>query len=119
MLPALACCGIATATAWVYLPNRATYVDVPAYHFTAALLVWALLAGPLIGLGAAGYIRVIGWLSHHRINGAMSILAPVVAFGVLGVIGLAYPQLFGNGKDMAHDVFIGGGSLGFYSRSPC
>jgi len=31
---------------------------------------------------------------------------------VLGVIGIRYPQLFGNGQDMARDAFIGGGSLG-------
>ena len=113
MLPALACCGIATVTAWVYLPNRATYLDVPGYHVSAALLVWALLAGPLIGLGAAAYIRLIGWLSHHRLTGPMSLFAPLVAFGALGVIGIGYPQLFGNGKDMAHDVFLGGGTIGF------
>ncbi len=69
MLPALACCGIATVTAWVYLPNRATYLDVPGYHVSAALLVWALLAGPLIGLGAAAYIRLHRLAvppPHHR-----------------------------------------------------
>ncbi|MDT0263525.1 chloride channel protein [Jatrophihabitans lederbergiae] len=113
MLPALACCGVATITAWVYLPNQATYLNVPGYHVSAALLVWALLAGPLIGLGAAAYIRGIGWLSHHRITGVPSLLAPPIAFGALGVIGIAYPQLFGNGKNMAHDVFLGGGSLVF------
>lgn len=113
MLPALACCGVATITAWVYLPNQATYLNVPGYHISAALLVWALLAGPLIGLGAAAYIRGIGWLSHHRITGVASLLAPPVAFGALGIIGIAYPQLFGNGKNMAHDVFLGGGSLVF------
>jgi CIC family chloride channel protein len=111
MLPSLACCGIATVTAWVYLPNRSTYLDVPSYHVSAALLVWALLAGPLIGLGAAGYIRLIGWLSYHRVSGVPSLFAPLVAFGVLGIIGIAYPQLFGNGKDMAHGAFLGGGSL--------
>ena len=31
---------------------------------------------------------------------------------MLGLIGLAYPQLFGNGKDMAHDAFLGTGGLG-------
>lgn len=113
MLPALACCGIATVTAWVYLPNRATYLGVPGYHVSAALLVWALLAGPVIGLGAAAYIRGIGWLSHHRITGTASLFAPLIAFGALGLVGIAYPQLFGNGKDMAHDVFLGGGTLGF------
>jgi CIC family chloride channel protein len=111
MLPALACSGIATVTAWVYLPNQATYLDVPSYHLSATLLVWTLLAGPLIGLGAAAYIRGIGWLSHHRITGIASLFAPLIAFGILGVIGIAYPQLFGNGKDMAHDAFLGHGGL--------
>lgn len=111
ILPALACSSIATMTAWVYLPNRATYLDVPDYHLRVALLVWALLAGPLIGLGAAAYIRAIGWLSHHRLTGIASLFAPLVAFGLLGVIGIAYPQLFGNGQDMAHDVFLGRGAL--------
>jgi CIC family chloride channel protein len=35
-----------------------------------------------------------------------------VAFVVLGVIGIWYPQLLGNGKDMAHEAFLGVGGLG-------
>lgn len=107
VLPALACSWIATATAWLYLPDRPIYIDVPSYRFTTTLLVWALLAGPLIGLIASGYIRLIGWVTHHQASGRVAMVAPVVAFGALGLIGLAYPQLFGNGKDMAHDAFIG------------
>ena len=111
VLPALACSWIATATAWLYLPDRATYADVPDYRFTMALLVWALLAGPLIGLVASGYIRLIGWVSHHQASGRVAIIAPVIAFGALGLVGFAYPQLFGNGKDMAHDAFLGADGL--------
>jgi CIC family chloride channel protein len=111
VLPALACSGIATVTAWLYLPSRATYLDVPGYHVTAPLLTWALLAGPLIGVIAAGYIRLIGWVSHHQASGRWVLIAPVAAFGVLALIGLAYPQLFGNGKDMAHDAFLGSDGL--------
>jgi chloride channel protein, CIC family len=107
VLPALACSWIATATAWLYLPNRPTYIDIPGYRFTMTLLVWALLAGPLIGLIASGYIRLIGWVSHHQASGRLALFAPVIAFGALGLIGFAYPQLFGNGKDMAHDAFLG------------
>ena len=47
-------------------PTAPTYLDVPSYRFTMPLLVWALLAGPLIGLVASGYIRLIGWVSHHQ-----------------------------------------------------
>ena len=113
MLPALTCCGLATITAWLYLPNRATYLGVPAYHLSATLLVWALIAGPVIGLVAAAYIRLIGWLSYRRVTGLAALFAPLIAFGILGVIGIAYPQLFGNGKDMAHEVLLGGGGLAF------
>ena len=111
VLPALACCGIATAAAWLYLPSRPTYVDVPAYHVTLPLLVWALLAGPLIGVVASGYLRLIGWVSHHQASGRVALIAPVAAFGALALIGFAYPQLFGNGKDMAHDAFLGSDGL--------
>jgi chloride channel protein, CIC family len=37
--------------------------------------------------------------------------APLVAFSILGFVGFAYPQLFGNGKDVAHDVFLGQGTI--------
>jgi len=110
-LPALACSGIATVTAWLYLPRHATYLGVPSYQFTVSLLVWALLAGPLIGLIASGYIRLIGWVTHHTVTGRAAAFAPVAAFGILGLIGFAYPQLFGNGKDMASDAFLGTAGL--------
>jgi chloride channel protein, CIC family len=107
ILPALACSWIATATAWVYLPNRAIYIGIPDYRFSGSLMTWSLLAGPVIGLISAAYIRLIGWVSHHRAGGTRVLYAPVVAFGLLGVIGIWYPQLFGNGLDMARDAFLG------------
>ncbi len=112
VLPALACSFIATLTAWLYLPTHATYVDIPAYHFNVRLLVWSLIAGLLIGVFAAGYIRLVAWVSYHQMTGRKAIVAPVIAFGILGLIGFEYPQLFGNGKDMAHDAFVGGGTIG-------
>ena len=111
-LPALICSTIATVTAWIYLPDHATYADIPDYHATARVIVWALLAGPLIGVLASAYLRLIGWISHHHIPGRTAVAAPLVAFTALGLIGLAYPQLFGNGKDMAHQAFLGTGTLG-------
>ena len=111
MLPAIVCSAIATATAWVYLPDRATYPGIPDYRFTGSLMAWALLAGPVIGLISAGYIRLIGWVSHHRARDTTALFAPVIAFGVLGVIGIWYPQLFGNGLDMARDAFLGIGGF--------
>jgi CIC family chloride channel protein len=115
ILPALACACVATATAWITLPDHATYLDIPAYHASATLVVWALVAGPLIGLLASGYTRLVAWVSHHEMTGVKVVVAPLAAFAVLGVIGIRYPELFGNGKDMAHQAFVGEGSLALFA----
>ncbi|MHB1469113.1 MAG: chloride channel protein [Solirubrobacteraceae bacterium] len=115
VLPALLCSCVATVTAWIYLPSHATYIDIPAFHFHLSTLVWALLAGPLLGLFAVGYIRLVAWVSHHRARGLHALFAPLLAFGILGAIGIAYPQLFGNGKDMAHEAFLGAGGLALFA----
>jgi chloride channel protein, CIC family len=111
IVPALACTAIATAVGYLYLPESPTYLDIPAYQFSPRLVVWALLAGPVIGLIAAGYVRMLGWISHHRATGRFALVAPFLAMTVLGFVGIVYPQLFGNGKGMAHDAFVGTGSI--------
>ncbi|MGH3278706.1 MAG: chloride channel protein [Trebonia sp.] len=112
VLPALTCSVVATVTSYLYLPTHATYVGIPRYELTWPLIVWALLAGPVIGLIAVVYIRLIGWVSHHAVSGRLMIPAMLAGFTVVGLIGIAYPQLFGNGKDMAHDAFTGTGGWG-------
>ncbi|HET9732591.1 MAG TPA: chloride channel protein [Acidimicrobiales bacterium] len=112
ILPALACTSVATVTAWIYLPVRAVYPGVPAYPMHASLLVWALPAGAVLGLFSSAYIRVIGWVSHHRIRGVPSIVAVPAVMIALGLVGIVYPQLFGNGKDMAASAFAGTGAAG-------
>ena len=112
VLPALVCTWIATVTGWLYLPVHATYTDVPAFPVTATQLVWAVVAGPVIGLVAVPYIRLIGWVSHHRVPGRWAALGPAVAFAALGGVAVVYPQLLGNGQDMAQQAFLGHVTLG-------
>ena len=110
--PALVCTGLATYVGWLYLPSGATYADLPLYHFSAAIMTWSLLAGIVIGLVTVVYVRSIGWVSHHRAKGAHLFWTMPVVFAGVGALGIWYPQLFGNGKDMAHMVFLGVGSTG-------
>ena len=112
ILPALACSFIATVVAWLGLPDRPTYADTPNFHFSGSLLVWSIPAGVIIGILAVLYVRLIGWISHHRVSGTAILWIMPLAFTVVGVLGIWYPQLFGNGKDMAHQAFLGVGSVG-------
>jgi chloride channel protein, CIC family len=111
VLPALACAGVATLTAYVYLPTHAIYLGIPDYRFHPTILVLALLAGPVIGLVASGWIRLVAWVSFHQVRGRWQLAGPLGAFAVLGAVGIAYPQLYGNGKTMAHQAFLGAGTL--------
>jgi chloride channel protein, CIC family len=111
VLPALACAGIATLTAYVYLPIQPVYSGLPDYHFRATILVLAVLAGPVVGLLAAGWIRLIGWVSYRRVTGRVQLIAPLLAFAALGGLGIEYPELFGNGKTLAHQAFLGTGTI--------
>lgn len=116
VLPALVCSGVATLVAWLHLPREPTYTGLPEIAFHPATLVWALLAGPVIGVLAVAFVRMIAWVSDHQPTRVWSqLLAPVVAFSLLAVVGLALPQLFGNGRDMAEQAFVGAGGIALFA----
>jgi len=76
------------------------------------LLVWTVPAGLVIGVLSVGHVRLIGWVSAHRPTGWRVAIGPLIAFTVVGLIGLHYPQLLGNGADLAEPAFLGVGSIG-------
>ena len=106
VLPALATSLIATAVAWVALPSRPTY-SIPTYDVHASQIVWALLVGPIAGLAAIAYIRLISLAHSIRLSGAMRLIAPIGVFAALGAIAIAYPQLLGNGKNVVQLALVG------------
>ncbi|GAA1878175.1 chloride channel protein [Lapillicoccus jejuensis] len=116
VLPALASSGVATLTAHLVLPDRATYPALERGTTDARTLVWSLLAGPVVGLVAVAFVRLIALVSHRQPRTtAFRLLAPLGACLVLGVVGLAYPQLYGNGQEMAQLAFLGLSPIGLYA----
>ncbi|MCE0766345.1 chloride channel protein [Pseudonocardia kujensis] len=115
MLPALACSAVATLTAWIGLPSGPIYPGVPDFAFSASALVWAIPAGVLIGLLAVLFVRLIAWVSHRVPRGRVALVAPLAAFAVLAALGLAFPQLYGNGQDIAAQAFAGIGPLWLFA----
>jgi len=106
VLPALTASTIATIVAWVVIPSA------PTYHLTLepsfpSLMVWALLAGPIIGVASVGYVVAIAWADRSRPEGWMRLAAPILAFAGLGLASIAFPQLLGNGKELAQLAFDG------------
>lgn len=104
VLPALLASLIATAVSWLVLPDAPTY-PIPDYPSSVSIAMWALLAGPVAGIVSVGYVRVIAWANRNKPAGWRWLLAPVLALGSLGLVSIWFPQLLGNGKNVAELVF--------------
>jgi chloride channel protein, CIC family len=104
VLPALLTSLIATAVSWIVLPDAPTY-PIPAYQNSASISCWALLAGPIAGLVSVVYVRGIAWADRNKPRGWGRIAAPVLVLGLFGLVSIRFPQLLGNGKDIAELAF--------------
>ena len=112
VLPALLTSLIATAVAWIVIPTRATDL-VPSYSVAGREIVWAALIGPLAGLTAVLWVRLVARANRSRpARQTARVLAPIVIFTALGALAIQYPQLLGNGKELAQLAFVGKLSVG-------
>jgi H+/Cl- antiporter ClcA len=106
VLPALLTSLIATGVSWAFLPDAPTYL-IPDYPGSISSAAWALLAAPVIGLVSVLYVRAVAWADHHRPTGRWRLIAPILALTLLGVVSIPFPQLLGNGRDVAELAFTG------------
>jgi len=112
VLPALATSLTATAVAWIVLPTHAVY-RLPHIQPTASQVVWAALIGPLAGVAAVLWVRLIDRATRLRPTATRArLLVPVAAFTALGAISLTCPQLLGNGIEIVQGSLLGQLSLG-------
>jgi H+/Cl- antiporter ClcA len=106
VLPALVTSIIATIVSWLFLPNKPTY-QISHFDLPPTLMVWALVAGPVLGLASAGYIKLIAWADSHRPIGREVVIAPALVFALLGLAAVLFPQILGNGKDLIQQLLSG------------
>ena len=111
VVPALLTSVTATAVAWIFLGNRPIY-HIPTYVLHDSQLLYAVLMGPIIGIVAVGWTRLISAANAARPQRAGRYLAPIGAFGLLGLLSLQYPQLLGNGRAIVQLTLVGQLSLG-------
>jgi CIC family chloride channel protein len=105
VVPALAAALIATETASFIVPNAPLYT-VPLYPISADVYLWTVIASPFIGLWSVVFVRAIAWAYRARPSGWGRFLAPPVVLAIIGVLSIAFPELLGNGQDVAQLLFL-------------
>jgi chloride channel protein, CIC family len=106
VLPAVTASLIATMIASIVVPTAPTY-DLPAFQNSAYILYWAILAGPVAGIVSVLYVRAIKEADRLRPKGSWRLVAPAMVFCMLGAASVWFPELLGNGKDVAQLAFAG------------
>lgn len=106
VLPALITSLVAAAVAWLALPDAPTYL-IPAYGSSPSVVVWALVAGPIAGVAAVAYVRMVRRADQRKPHNWRRLMAPVVVLAALGVVAVWFPQILGNGKDVSQQAFAG------------
>jgi len=106
VLPALLTSVIATGVSWLFRPDAPTY-QIPAYTSSLSVVAWALPAGLVAGVVAVLFVRAVAWADTHRPRGWLRLAAPPLALGLLGAVSIPFPQILGNGRDVAELTFTG------------
>lgn len=106
VLPALTASLIATMIAWIAVPDAPSY-HIPDFPHSAPVLLWALVAGPIAGVVSVGYVRAVELADRARPKGAWRLVSPAIIFGMIGVASIRWPELLGNGKDVAQLAILG------------
>ena len=105
-LPALATAAVATLVAQLAVPAGPLYT-LPHLALTPSLLVWSIIAGPVIGFAALGFVAAVRFALVHRISGNWILLVMPVVFVAVGVLSIPFPSILGNGRALGQVAFDG------------
>jgi CIC family chloride channel protein len=94
--------------------SRAIFGGLPAYSIPRYELVteWEILLdillGAGVGLASVAFIRIFSGIGRlFRWLQPFKVVKPIVAMAILGLAGVWFPQLFGNGYDTVNQVLNG------------
>lgn len=97
VVPALATSGVAALVARVVVPANPLYV-VEQVPLSPTIVVWSVIAGPLIGLAAVGFVRAASFAQRHRPRRWGILIVMPVVFVAIGVLAVWFPAVLGNGR---------------------
>ena len=105
-LPAIATSAVTTIVARVAVPTTPLY-SLPSLTLSPSVFVWAVIAGPVLGFAALGFVRGVRFALEHRPRGKWILLAMPVVFLIVGAISIFLPPILGNGRALGQVAFDG------------
>lgn len=104
LIPAICTSSIAALVAWAGLGNESQY-HLPLLNITSGLIVWSIICGPLFGIAANLFTRVMNQARKNAKRNWQMPLFCLLNFAIIGLLSVGFPQLLGNGKGPAQISF--------------
>lgn len=106
VIPAITTSAIAAVISWMGLGNQSLYF-VPPLTLDTSVVVWAILAGPIFGFSAYWFKEITNRAQSKAPRGWKIILTCLFNFTLIGLLGIYFPQILGNGRSAAQLGFDG------------
>lgn len=103
-LPALATAAIATIVARIDVASTPLYT-MPRFDLSPSLFVWAVLASPVLGFTALGFVRLVRLMEGIRPRSWGIIVVMPLVFTAVGLIAIPFPEVLGNGRALGQTAF--------------
>lgn len=97
VIAAFICCSTAVFMVRLGLGDLVQY-PIECLKFNDYLVIWAIIAGPIIGFTVFLFDKSIKFLPKLPKSKPIMILISVCAFGLVGILSIKYPEILGNGK---------------------
>ncbi|WP_166804594.1 chloride channel protein [Cryobacterium algoritolerans] len=78
---------------------------MPHLTSTPSLLVWSVLAGPVLGIAAVGFVRLAHMAEDRRPRGRGILIGMPPVFAAVGLVSVALPAILGNGRSLRQIAF--------------
>jgi H+/Cl- antiporter ClcA len=95
---------LATAVAWIVVPDRPIY-PVSTWSMNAWLIAFAILSGPLFGLVGAGFGAAFDALERRAPRGRSILWLMPSSYFALACLAVPFPLVLGNGHALSLQVF--------------
>jgi CIC family chloride channel protein len=106
VLPALATSAIAALVARLVVPIEPVY-RLPQFTLSPTIVVWSIVAGPIIGFAAVGFVWLLKTAGDRRPRGWGILVAMPLVFAGVGLLSLPFPAILGNGQALGQVAFDG------------
>jgi H+/Cl- antiporter ClcA len=86
------------------LGNESPY-SLPPLAISPPLVVWSVVMGPVFGIAEYWFVRAAGAARAHAPRDWRRPVWCGVAFPIIGLLAIPFPQLLGNGRGVAQEGF--------------